>query len=112
MGLQLTAGQRCDSLYLAPVLDRISVPRPGRGRPRTRPVRVLADKGYPSRANRAYLRKCGIQAVIPGRRDQRGNRNKRYRAVSTRYDELAVRYEATLHVDIILDWKQTSPNTT
>jgi hypothetical protein len=38
------------------VLEDIRVPRAGKGRPRTRPDRVLADKGYPSRANRAWLR--------------------------------------------------------
>jgi transposase len=47
MALQLTAGQRADSPYLAPALDRISVPRPGPGRPRTRPVRVLATRATP-----------------------------------------------------------------
>ena len=39
--------------------------RPGCGRPRTRPGRVLADKAYGSRANRAYLRRRGICCTIP-----------------------------------------------
>nr|WP_198667263.1 IS5 family transposase [Glycomyces dulcitolivorans] len=138
MALKLTAGQRADSPQLGPVLDVISVPRSGAGRPRTRPVTVLADKGYPSRANRTYLLKRGIQAVIPDRKDQRRNRKakgrlgvrppafdtevckqrntvertigrlKRYRAVSTRFDKLAVRYEATIQIATILDWKPTS----
>jgi hypothetical protein len=33
--------------------------------PRTRPDRVLADKVYGSRANRAYLRRRKIKAMIP-----------------------------------------------
>jgi transposase len=94
---------------------------------------VLADKAYASRSNRAYLRRRRITAVIPEKKDQRRNRIakgrsggrppafdieayeerntvertigrlKRYRAVSTRYDKLAVRYEATIHVAILLD---------
>jgi transposase len=34
------------------------------------------------------------------------NRLKRNRAVATRYDKLAVRYEATLHVAAIGEWLQ------
>jgi transposase len=31
-------------------------------------------------------------------------RLKRHRAVATRYDKLAVRYEATIHIAAINDW--------
>jgi hypothetical protein len=47
------------------VLDAIAVPRLGPGRSWTRPGRVLVDKAYRSRANRAYLRKRGIACTIP-----------------------------------------------
>lgn len=54
---------------LAETLDQIRVPG-AFGRPRTRPDRVIADKGYPSKANRAWLRERGIAATIPERADQ------------------------------------------
>lgn len=72
-----SAGQRGDSLGFKPVLRRIRIRRRGPGRPRVRPGQVLADKAYSSKANRAYLRRRGIRAVIPERADEIRNRAKR-----------------------------------
>ena len=38
---------------------------------------MLADKGYPSKANRAWLRERGIAATIPERDDQIAHRRMR-----------------------------------
>ena len=48
----------------------------GRG-PRIRPLRVRGDSAYPSRANRAYLRRRGIRCTIPEPADQAGHRRRR-----------------------------------
>ena len=61
---------------LPATLEQIRV-RGANGRPRSRPDRVLADKGYPSRTNRAWLRARGISATIPERDDQIAHRRKR-----------------------------------
>jgi hypothetical protein len=70
-------GQHGDSPRFIPLMESIRIPRRGRGRPRKRPGRAMGDKAYSSKVNRAYLRRHGIQAVIPVKEDQKANRLKR-----------------------------------
>jgi transposase len=76
----LTGGNVNDCTRFEQVLDQIEFPHPGPGPRASRPSRVLADKGYSSRANRAYLRRRRIPATIPERADQQANRARRGRA--------------------------------
>lgn len=127
----ITAGQRGDAPAFTEVMNRIRVPPPGGGHPRTRPGHVLADRAYSSRAIRDYLRPRQIPHTIPEKRDQARHRLRRgsdggrppgfdremykkrnrvecrigllkqARGIATRYDKLAVRYEATVQLALI-----------
>ena len=129
-----SAGQRHDSLALVPLMGRLRIARRGRGRPRTRPGRVLGDKAYSSAAIRAHLRSRGIKARIPEPADQVKNRLRRgsrggrppayaaaaykqrnvverafcqlrqYRAVATRYDKRDFVWRGTIDVASIRIW--------
>ena len=130
----LTGGQAHDSTQLEPVLDAIRVPRPGRGRPRKRPARLLGDKGYSYPRCRRALRRRGIRHVIPERRDQRAqraakgrrggrppgfdratyrrrnvvercvNRLKQFRGIATRYEKRALNYRAMVVIAALMLW--------
>jgi transposase len=70
----LTPGQHGDCPGLIPLMGQVRITRRGTGRPRTRPGAAMGDKAYSSAANRAYLRKRGITAVIPVKEDQKEHR--------------------------------------
>ncbi|MFC7639454.1 IS5 family transposase [Streptomyces thermogriseus] len=137
LAVVVTAGNCNDSTAFGAVLKALRVPRAGVGRPRSRPDAVIADKAYSSRAIRHLLRRRGIRAVIPERADQRANRARRgraggrppafdrelykarnvvercfarlkqFRAVATRFDKLAARYRAGLHLASLILWLRT-----
>jgi transposase len=80
LSLVLSEGQRSDSKFLQPTLAAVRVPRPAQGRPRKRPGKVLADKGYSYPTCRKALRQRGQKHLIPERRDQREQRTKKGQA--------------------------------
>nr|QIY68231.1 IS5 family transposase [Streptomyces sp. RLB1-33] len=137
----LTAGQAADSPQFIPVLGKIRVRGPV-GRPRTRPDAVAGDKAYSSRGNRAHLRRRGIKAVIPEKKDQAANRKKKggkggrpvshdadlykerntversinklkaWRGIATRYDKTPDSYLAGLHLRASMIWIKDLARTT
>jgi transposase len=123
MTVVLTPGQRHEATAFEPLLEQGAVRRPGRGRPRIRPRRVVGDKGYTGRARRASCRRRGIRYTIPRRRDERRTgpfdravyrrrhlvenliaRCKQYRSLATRYDKRAASYRALWTIAMTILW--------
>lgn len=119
----ITPGQRHEAIVFEPMMEQGAVKRAGRGRPRLRPERVVTDTGYSSRRNRRYLRRRGIRYTIPRRSTERRrgsfdrevyrgrnhverliNRMKQFRRVATRYEKLAVNYQAMVTIAALLLW--------
>ena len=113
------------------MLDAIRVARSGSGRPRKRPERLIADKGFSFPSCRKLLKDRSIPHTIPKRRDQRErrakrpgrppsfdaeiyarrnvvercvNRLKQWRGIATRYEKRAVNYRAAVVIAALMIW--------
>jgi transposase len=82
----LDAASPAEVTLLEPTLDTVAVGRPGKpGRPRKRPERLIAERGYDSHPLRARWARRGIEPMIPARRShkrathQDGRKLRRYR---------------------------------
>ena len=123
MVVVITPGQRHEQQAMEALVDRGAVKRVGRGRPKVRPRRVAGDKAYSSRTARGRLRRRGIRAVIPRKRNERRgpsfdrvayrernrverliNRLKQFRRVATRYEKRAANYQAMVTIACIMLW--------
>ena len=123
MTLVLTPGQRHEATAFEPLMEQGAVKRPGPGRPRVRPDRVVGDKGYTGRRRRAYCRRRGIRHTIARLRIEhhggpfdRGayrlrnrvertiNRCKQFRSLATRYDKTAQSYRALWLIAFTILW--------
>jgi transposase len=103
LAARLSAANAHDSLVFEPLMAAIPAvlgPRGKPGRPRKRPGKLHADKGYASRENRALLRRRGIGCRIARKGVESGERLGRHRWVVertlawlARYRRLAIRYE-------------------
>ncbi len=131
--VSLTPGQAGDNPMALPLLDAIRVPRK-RGRPRTRPDELRADKAYSSRQVREFCRAHHIKVTIPEpvdrirnrkRQGSRGGRPpafdkesykgrnvverrfcdfKQWRGLATRYDKYAIIFRAGILLASMVAW--------
>jgi transposase len=99
-------------------MARLRIRRTGRGRPRTRPGRLLADKAYSDQSIPSYLRRRRIKATAGGRppafdpeaykqrntTERAHNRLKAFRAVAMRTDKREFVYNGTIDVASIRIW--------
>ncbi len=131
LSVVVTAGQHHESTQLGAVLDAIRVARSGSGRPRKRPERLIADKGFSFPSCRKLLKARSIPHTIPERRDQRErrakrpgrppsfdaeiyarrnlvercvNRLKQWCGIATRYEKRAVNYRAAVVIAALMIW--------
>jgi len=80
----VTGGNRNDVTQLIPLVDRVPAVRGRVGRPRRRPDRITADRGYDHDKHRRLLRERGITPEIARRRTTHGSGLGRYRWVVER----------------------------
>jgi transposase len=97
-GNGLPLGFHLDSASIAEVklaeqtLETIKVPRP-HGRPKCRPDKLVADRGYDGSAFRRVLRRRGIGMRIPTKRRPVTWRAKHGRPVVARKEEYGLRFK-------------------
>ena len=124
LGAHLDSASPSEMKLLEPTIEKIAVPRNGRGRPRKNPVRIVADRGYDSDPLRERLAIRGIELICPYRKNnkakkyQDGRKLRRYkrrwtvertfawlqnfRRLVVRWEREITVYQAFFHVACIL----------
>jgi len=74
IGAQLASAQISEYRLAESTLNTVRVPRPGRGRPRSRLHRVIADRGYDSDPLRQRMMAHGTELIAPYRSNVRNRR--------------------------------------
>ena len=123
LGSRLVSASPGEVTLAESTLKNISVPQP-RGRPRQRPLRVIADRGYDSDPLRLRLLQRGMVLICPHRKSRRkpslndGRTLRRYRKrwkiertfawlgnfrrLLVRYDHHIRMYEAFFHLACLM----------
>lgn len=124
LGVQLTSASPHEATLIESTLQRVAVPRPGRGRPRKNPKRLIYDKAADSDPLRKRLKRRGIDLVCPHKTNrvrpptQDGRKLRRYkrrwkiersiawignfRRLVVRYERHIKMYQAFFHVACLL----------
>ena len=117
LAIEVTPANRHDSRMLEPLLDAIPPLKTGRrGRPRHRPAKLHADKGYDYKRCRRACRRRGIKHRIARKgiepKDRLGRHRwvvertfawlARYRRLTIRYERLVAMHRAFLHLGCAL----------
>jgi transposase len=85
LGIHVTSASPAEVTLVDATLNTIQVPRPGGGRPRQKPPRLIADRAYDSDGLRQRLARRGITVIVPYRdnrtirRYEDGRQLRRYR---------------------------------
>jgi transposase len=123
LSVEVIAGHAHDSTCFESIVDGICIPQPV-GRPRKRPRRATADKGYSCRRIRDWLWDHGITPVIPHKENEYARTDgrvkfdkeayrkrsiietvmgwlKECRRIGTRFEKLAVHFTGMLQLTMI-----------
>jgi transposase len=92
LAVLISAANRNDHLLLDELIDAVPAVRRPVGRPRRRPAKLHADKGYDHRRCRASLRRRGITARIARKGIESSTRLGRHRYVIERALEWLTRF--------------------
>jgi len=124
LGNYLDSASPSEVTLLERTVERIAVPRKGRGRPRKNPNRLIADRGYDSDPLRERLAKRGIELICPYRSNNKeckyhdGRKMRRYkrrykvertfswlgnsRRLVVRWDRDIMIYQAFFHIACLI----------
>ena len=113
IGSTLASASPAEVKLAQETLETVNVPRSGRGRPRKRPLRLIADKGYDSDPLRKRLKELKIDLIVAHRKNRKhskkqdGRKLRRYRkrwkiertfSWLSNFRRLVVRYERLITV--------------